>query len=85
MSYTIFHRENNNFNDILSDPVIKKAIRLKIKLYQYLILDLADDKNKSYMMIKYGDDVTTMAHIIPDRTPIPNKDYVPKRKSKRKP
>lgn len=83
MSYTVFYRENNNFKDMLSDPVIKKAIRLKMSFYQYLILELVDDKSAAYMMIKYGDDATSMSHIVSDRSPIPNKDYVPKRRERK--
>ena len=82
MSYTVFYRENNNFKDMLADPVIKKAIRMKLRFYQYLILELDDDKNTAYMMIKYGDDATSMSHIAPDRSPIPYKDYVPERKKR---
>lgn len=84
MSYTVFKRESNNFTDILTDPVIKKSIRMKMKFTGYLILELADDKSVSYMMLKYGDDAISMSHIIPDRTPIPNKDYVPIRKDRGK-
>lgn len=84
MSYTVFHRESNDFTDILSDPVIKKALRLKIRFKCYLIVDLDTDKNVSYMMVKYGDDAISITHTIPDRSPIPFKDYVPERK-RRKP
>lgn len=80
MSYTVFHRESNNFKDILSDTVIKKSIRMKMSFANHLIIQLADDKDTAYLMIKYGDDVIQMSHIIPDRTPIPNRDYIPKRK-----
>lgn len=85
MSYIIFHRESNNFSDILSDKAIKNSIRLKMSFRKHLIVELADDKHTAYLMIKYGDDVVEMSHIIPDRTPIPNKDYVPERKNKSKP
>lgn len=80
MKYTVLHRENNNFKDILSDPVIKKAIRTKLSFDKFLILELDDEQNVSYLIIKYGDDVVSLSHIIPDRTPIPNKDYVPEGK-----
>lgn len=80
MSYTVFYRESNKFDDILSDPVIKKSIRFKMSFKDFLILKLDDDKNTSYMIIKYGDDVTSLGNFIPDRTPIPNKDYIPERK-----
>lgn len=80
MNYIVLYRASNKFKDILSDPVIKKAIRLKMSFNKYLILSLADDKDTSYLILKYGDDVTSMANIIPDRSPKPNIDYVPKRK-----
>jgi hypothetical protein len=80
MNYVVLYRESNKFKDVLSDSVIKKAIRLKMSFNKYLILGLADDKDTSYLILKYGDDVTSMSNIIPDRTPKPNIDYVPKRK-----
>lgn len=80
MNYIVLYRESNKFKDVLSDSVIKKAIRLKMSFNKYLILGLADDKDTSYLILKYGDDVTSMSNIIPDRTPKPNIDYVPKRK-----
>ena len=81
MEHIIFHRESNKFDDILSDPIIKKNIRTKISCHQYLILNLNNDtKIMSYAILKYGEDVVNFNSIVPDRTPIPNKDYVPKRK-----
>ena len=82
MSYIVLHRESNNFKDILNDPVVKKNIRMKLSFRQHLILDLVDDKTASYFMIKYGDDVINMSHIIPDRSPVPNRDYIPERKKR---
>lgn len=83
MSYTVFHRESNDFTDILTDSVIKKAIRLKIRFKSYLIVDLDKDEHISYMMVKYGDDAISITHTIPDRSPIPFKDYVPERKHRK--
>ena len=82
MNYVVFNRESNNFSDILSDKVVKKSIRMKMSFRNHLIIQLADDKDTAYLMIKYGDDVIQMSHIIPDRTPIPNRDYVPERKKR---
>jgi hypothetical protein len=82
MSYIILQRESNNFKDVLSDPVIKRGIRLKMSFKNHLILDFSDDQTTSYFMLKYGDDVISMSHIVPDRTPIPNRDYVPERKKR---
>ena len=84
MSYTVFYRESNNFKDILTDPVIKKAVRTRMSFRNHLILELVDDKSTSYLILKYGDDVKSLSNIIPDRTPIPNKDYIPERKERGK-
>jgi len=84
MSYIVLQRESNNFKDILNDSVIKRNIRLKMSFTNHLILDFADEQTASYFMLKYGDDVVSMSHIVPNRTPIPNKDYVPERKKRTK-
>jgi len=80
MDYIIIQRESNNFTDILSDPVLKKSIRTKISFSYHLILSFNTEKDKSYAILKYGDDIVTMSSISPDRTPIMNVDYVPNRK-----
>ena len=80
MKYTLFFKEDNDFLDILTDPVIKKKIRMKISFAKHLILGLEDEKSVSYMILKYGDDVVSMSDVVPDRTPKPNIDYVPKKK-----
>ena len=77
--YAVFHRESNNFSDILTDPVIKKSIRMQMSFKDHLILTLKDDKDFSYLILKFGDDITNMSSIIPDRSPIAGKDYTPKR------
>lgn len=84
MKYYIFKRENNKFEDILKDNVIKPAIRHKISFKDHLILGFANEEDKimSYMTIKYGDDMTSFTDIAPDRSPIMGKDYIPKKKSK---
>lgn len=80
MSYILFHRVSDNFNDILSDKVIKKKIRLKMSFKNYLILGLEDETSVSYMILKYGDDIVNMSDVLPDRSPKPNIDYTPKKK-----
>lgn len=82
MDYIVLYRESNKFNDVLTDTVLKKGIRMKMSLKHYLILTLANDKDAAYLMLRYGDDVISMSHVSPDRTPIPGKDYVPERKNK---
>ena len=79
MSLLIFHRESNNFKDILEDKVIKKSIRTKVKFSEYLILELNDDKDTAYAMLKYGDDVIDVTHVFPDFSPVMDRDYSPDR------
>lgn len=80
----LFYRENNHFDDILKDTNIKKHVRTKLLFSNYLILGIYEDEKKidkiiSYILLKYGEDMKEFKHIIPDRTPIPNVDYLPKR------
>jgi hypothetical protein len=87
MKNFLFYRESNDFTDILTDANIKKNIKTKISFSQYLILgfnnyDKNVDKIVSYIMLKYVEDVADFTDVIPDRTPIPYKDYVPERKNK---
>lgn len=80
IKYYTFYRENNNFSDLLNDPIIKKIIDTKIKWYQYLMIGMIEEKNDhtfSYITLKYGDDIKKPD--IKDFTPIPGVDYVPKR------
>lgn len=83
MRYLLFYRESNDFNDILSDITVKKLYRTKLMFTNYLILGFPDTTEKkidSYVMLKYGDDILNFTDIIPDLSPIPYKDYVPKKK-----
>jgi hypothetical protein len=80
MKYYTFYRENNNFDDILNDVAIKKIISTKILWYQYLMIGLderTNEKNFSYITIKYGDDIKNPN--IKDFTPVPGVDYIPKK------
>jgi hypothetical protein len=74
-----FHREDDKFDDILTDPVIKKHISMKIRWKQYLRIALKqeDDKLSSYIVLKYGDELKNNC-LVTDRTPVPFKDYQPK-------
>lgn len=76
-----FFRESNDFSDILSDPSIKKSIRLKIKTFQHLIISLNEyeenSTTESYIMLKYGESLTKIVE--KDRTPIMYVDYIPKK------
>lgn len=87
MRHLIFYREDNNFNDILTDPALKKEYKTKLLFNQHIILGFPEysgfDKLTSYIMLKYGDDIRTFSSLVPDRTPIIDVDYVPKRKKPR--
>jgi len=81
MKYYIFYREDNNFDDVLSDKSIKKLFNFKIKYNQYLILggeDIPEDL-QSYIMLKYGDDIKENSNVFVDRKPVPFVDYIPDR------
>ena len=79
MKYYTFYRENNNFDDIINDVIIKKIIDEKIRWSQHLIIGMNDkhDQTFSYITLKYGDEM--VQELIKDRSPVPGVDYVPKR------
>jgi hypothetical protein len=79
MKYYTFYRENNNFDDILNDQIIKKIIDEKMRWYQYLIIGMNDkhEQTFSYITLKYGDEMKQ--ELVKDFSPIPGIDYVPKR------
>lgn len=81
MKYFTFKREKHGFDDILTDPNIKKLIRMKFMWHRHLIIALQDDEDQgvfSYITIKYGENLIDRASEI-DRTPKPYIDYVPKK------
>ena len=86
MKFLIFTRENSNFDDILKDLTLKKQYKTKIEYRENLILGFPENddfgKTLSYIMLKYGDDMKDFHSIVPDRTPIPNIDYVPVRRDR---
>lgn len=79
MKHYTFYRENDKFDDILKDSVIKKRIYTKVRwnCYLYIALDDYNDKLASYITLKYGDELRT-GGLVTDRTPIPFIDYQPK-------
>jgi len=79
MKYLLFNRESNKFADILKDAKTHK-VRFKIAFRNHLLLGFSDDKIVSLFTIVYGNDVIEFSHIAPDLTPIPGRDYEPKRK-----
>lgn len=78
MRYITFFRENNSFEDILNDAIIKKLIKERIRWHKHLNIGIVDDdKTISYITLKYGDSIITA--VSKDYTPIPHKDYIPRR------
>jgi hypothetical protein len=81
MKYYTFYRENNNFDDILSDTNLKKLIHYKIKWYQHVLIGLAGKSIEtihSYITLKYGDEIRT--NLTKDYKPIEGVDYIAKNK-----
>jgi hypothetical protein len=87
MKFLTFARENNNFDDILKDSSLSKKYKTKLQYEGNLILGFPEGKEfgkvLSYIMLKYGDDMQDFHSIVPDRTPVPNVDYVPVRKDRK--
>jgi hypothetical protein len=81
MKYYTFYRENNDFSDILRDPLVKKMIDEKISWYQYLTIGIqetkANEQSFSMLTLKYGDDMKHPDY--KDFTPVPGVDYIPKK------
>jgi hypothetical protein len=79
MKYYTFYRENNNFDDILNDSIIKKIIDEKLRWYQYLIIGMNEkhEQSFSYITLKYGDEMKQ--ELVKDFSPVPGIDYIPKR------
>ena len=80
MKYYTFYRENNNFNDLLKDPIIKKIVDIKIQWTNYLMIGIesysnGNDQNFSYITLKYGDDMVDS--LSKDFTPVSGLDYIP--------
>lgn len=79
MKYYTFYREDNNFDDILKDSIVKPIIDTKIRWFQHLMLGVSD-KNEgtlSYLTLKYGDEIVANSH--KDFTPVAGVDYIPKK------
>ena len=80
MKYYTFYRENNNFDDIQSDTIVKKFAEQKFKWYQYFMIGMrkdGNDQNFSMLTLKYGEDMVN--NLTKDSTPIPGVDYIPKK------
>lgn len=81
MKYYTFKRESNDFSDLLNDISVKKYITTKISWRNHLMIGVSDRANDSvlgYIVLKYGDEIIN--NFTKDFSPIPNVDYIPKRK-----
>lgn len=71
-----FYRENNQFDDLLSESSIKKAL-YKMTCHQYLIVNgMFTMQELAFLTIKYGDE---MKSPVVDYSPKPGIDYIPKK------
>lgn len=80
MKYYTFYRENNNFDDIEKDNIVKKFANSKIRWYQYFMIGMdrySNDQNFSMLTLKYGEDMVN--NLTKDFTPIAGVDYSPKK------
>lgn len=79
MTTYLFYREDNNFDDILSDKNVVKYLKQKIRWKRYLLLMSyhVPEETKSYVMLKYGDYIKSWDSVRKDNSPIPYKDYLP--------
>ena len=88
MKFLVFNRENNKFDDILNDISLKNKYKTKIEYSDHLMLGFVEDDNfgktLSYIILKYGDDMKEFDKIVSDRTPVPNVDYIPIRKNRKR-
>ena len=81
MKYYTFYRENNNFDDIEKDNIVKKFAETKIKWYQHFMIGMrkdGNDQNFSMLTLKYGEDMVN--NLTKDFTPIAGVDYIPKKR-----
>lgn len=79
MIFYTFYDLNNDFTDLTKDRVVKA--HFKISWDKHIMLgfeDEADEKMLGYILIKYGEMIRNPFEL--DRTPIPNVDYIPKRR-----
>ena len=80
MKYYTFYRENNKFDDILTDPAIKSKIYYVSTWTQHLMISLdSTESTISYITLKYSDDMVD--NLTKSFTPVPGVDYFPKRKN----
>ena len=82
MKTFIFHRENNNFDDVLKDKTIKSVIVEKYQFDEHLIIRVKDEPEgvHAYITLLFSEELVSMKTLVPDRTPKPNIDYIPQKK-----
>ncbi len=81
MKTFVFNRENNKFDDILKDKVIKPAIREQYKFDEHLIIRVEEKPEVlAYLTLMFSEELLSMKDLVPDRTPKPYIDYTPKKK-----
>lgn len=74
MKYYTFFRENNNFDDIQSDSIIKKHVNFEIQWHQYYMIGIDDDsKYISILSLKYSEDMVNS--LTKDYSPVAGVDY----------
>jgi hypothetical protein len=78
MKYLVFHRESNNFDDIIKE-VKQYKIGFRTKFSKHLIIGFTEpfEHIQSLFILKYGDDLISFNNLCPDRSPIVDKDYTP--------
>lgn len=74
-----FTGEKAELNELIKDSTLKSSIICKIRWDNMLIIKLKEnEKDASYLMLKYGHLQIDASNLIPDRSPILYKDYLPK-------
>ena len=82
MKYFTFYKENNQFDDVLSDVNLKKVIDETYIWYQHIRIGMLDDKAEklsSYITLKFGDNL--LNELTRDYSPVMYVDYIPKKKN----
>lgn len=78
MQYYIFHRESDDFSDILKDVSLKNKIKHKVSWPNHMLIGLNKSDLGSYIGLKYGESIRHWNEIVHDYTPVAYKDYLPK-------
>ena len=78
MTYYVFERKSNNFNDILKDKTIKPFIQTSLVWNNHCMIQLLQkedvEKIESYITIKFADYIKKTP-LTNDYTPIDGVDY----------